>query len=241
MAVARLDVLEAVELVGRRAQRLGQQLPVVDAQRQLAAAALKAMPSTPIRSPRSSEAGGRTTRRRGRRAGVELDLPGAVDQVEERRRPARGARPAGRPGGTSRRAPRRPRGRVVRGADVGDRHDAREGVRERVDALFAQALELRAALGEQLGQRFVLGRGGRLLVVRGGRHPRPGLLEPDVDLGDLEPALLAVRQGDVDDLVALAADQRLADRRLVGQLALGRVGLGRADDRELALCRSSRP
>jgi hypothetical protein len=54
VAVARLDVLEAVELLGRRAQRLGQQRPVVDAQRQLAAAVLNAVPSTPIRSPRSS-------------------------------------------------------------------------------------------------------------------------------------------------------------------------------------------
>ena len=38
MAKARLDVLQAVELVGRRAQALGQQLEALHAQRQLAAA-----------------------------------------------------------------------------------------------------------------------------------------------------------------------------------------------------------
>jgi hypothetical protein len=37
VAKARLDVLQAVELVGRRAQALGQQLEALHAQRQLAA------------------------------------------------------------------------------------------------------------------------------------------------------------------------------------------------------------
>jgi hypothetical protein len=38
VAEPRLDVGQAVVLLGRRAQRLGQQLPVLDLQRQLAAA-----------------------------------------------------------------------------------------------------------------------------------------------------------------------------------------------------------
>src|SRR4051794_12056802 len=39
------------------------------------------------------------------------------------------------------------------------------------------------------------------------------LLQPDVDLRDLELALLATRQQHRDDLIALGADQRLADGR----------------------------
>ena len=54
-AVARLDVAETVVLVGRRAQRLGEDLEGLDAQRELAVAAAEAAPSTPIRSPRSSD------------------------------------------------------------------------------------------------------------------------------------------------------------------------------------------
>ena len=68
---------------------------------------------------------------------------------------------------------------------------------------------------------------GALLVGHGGRA------YVDVDLGDLELALLAAGQRDVDGVAALVADERLAHRRLVGQLALRRVGLSRADDRVL--------
>src|SRR6266516_6113298 len=55
----------------------------------------------------------------------------------------------------------------------------------------------------------------------------------DVDLGDLQLALLAAGQRDVDGVAALVPEERLADRRLVGQLLLRGVGLGRADDRVL--------
>src|SRR5512144_3279439 len=54
-----------------------------------------------------------------------------------------------------------------------------------------------------------------------------------LDLGDLELLLGAARRLDRDDLVPLAADQRLADRRLVRELVLQRVRLGGADDLEL--------
>src|SRR5690242_14022485 len=55
----------------------------------------------------------------------------------------------------------------------------------------------------------------------------------DVDLGDLELALLAAGEGHVDRVAALVPEQGLADRRLVGELLLPRVRLGRADDRVL--------
>ena len=59
----------------------------------------------------------------------------------------------------------------MRGDDLGDRRDAREGVRERVDALLAQAVELRAAGLQKLGE---LGLGGlvaherRIIAQRSG-------------------------------------------------------------------------
>src|SRR6476660_8375617 len=55
----------------------------------------------------------------------------------------------------------------------------------------------------------------------------------DVDLSDLELALLAAGQGHVDRVAALVLEQRLADRGLVGELLLPGVRLGRADDRVL--------
>src|SRR6185437_2865780 len=62
---------------------------------------------------------------------------------------------------------------------------------------------------------------------------RAGLLETDVDLGDLEFARGAARHLDRDGLVAFAAEQGTADRRLVGELVFEGLGLGRADDRVL--------
>src|SRR5205085_10320114 len=62
---------------------------------------------------------------------------------------------------------------------------------------------------------------------------RGALLEPDVDLGDLELARGAARDLHGDGLVALAADERAADGRLVGKPVLLRARLGGADDRVL--------
>src|SRR4051812_10400253 len=59
----------------------------------------------------------------------------------------------------------------------------------------------------------------------------PGPLEADFDGGDAQLARTAAGQRDLDDVVALAADEGAADGRLVRQ-ALRRLGLGRADDRE---------
>src|SRR5215212_1310469 len=59
------------------------------------------------------------------------------------------------------------------------------------------------------------------------------LLRDRLDLGDLELALGAPGDGDLDLLVAAVAEQGLADRGLVGQAVGRRVGLGRADDRVL--------
>ena len=53
VAVAGLDVLEPVVLLGRRAQRLGQQLPAARLRVSSPRLVVKAVPSTPIRSPRS--------------------------------------------------------------------------------------------------------------------------------------------------------------------------------------------
>ena len=84
----------------------------------------------------------------------------------------------------------------------------------------AQPLELRPPDGEQV----VLGP-----IVRS--RSRAGY-RPTSILVIFERALLAAGQRDLDLVVALAADERLADRRLVGEL-LRRRGLGGADDREL--------
>ena len=102
------------------------------------------MPSTPIRSPRSSEVE-RLERLVAEHvlARVHLDPAGAVDQVEEGGAavPAAGGQPAGDAvGGVGLLARLEV---AVRGVDGRDRHDALERVRERVDPLLAQALELR--------------------------------------------------------------------------------------------------
>jgi hypothetical protein len=54
LAVARLDVLEAVPLLRQGAERLGQEPELVHLERQLAVRVRKGRPRTPIRSPRSS-------------------------------------------------------------------------------------------------------------------------------------------------------------------------------------------
>ena len=86
MAEARLDVLQAVELVGRRAQALGEHREVLDAQAQLAAARAEREAVDADRCRR-----GRASSRRSIRSGAEdvglglqLDAPRAVVEVEER-------------------------------------------------------------------------------------------------------------------------------------------------------------
>ena len=84
-AVAGLGVLEAVELVGRRAQALGEQTPVVDRQRQLAAAAGRhRRPLDPddvaeVEVDEQLEGLGAEQVL----AGVQLDLAAAVAKIEE--------------------------------------------------------------------------------------------------------------------------------------------------------------
>jgi hypothetical protein len=81
---------------------------------------------------------------------VQLHPPRAVDEVQERglALPAAGGEPAGHP---------RPRTGLlavgeclVRRLDLGDRPHARIGVRERLDPLGAQRLQLAPALREEL-------------------------------------------------------------------------------------------
>ena len=85
LAVAHLGVRQAVVLLRRRAQRLGQQRPVVDLHRQLAPAGLEdgavgadqvaeVERDQPVQRLLAEHIGAR----------VQLDAPGAVDQIEER-------------------------------------------------------------------------------------------------------------------------------------------------------------
>ena len=78
---------------------------------------------------------------------MELDAAGAVHQVEEGGAavPAAGGQPAGDAVGRLGLLPGLERV-LVSLADVRDRHDPVEVVRERIDALGAQALELRPAV-----------------------------------------------------------------------------------------------
>ena len=108
-------------------------------------------------------------------AGVQLDAPGAVVEVEERglALAAAGVQAAGDAdahvgllaGFES----------FVRRLGLGDRRHARVGVRERVDARLPQRLELAAAGGEEL------------------EDSSPPRLR-DFDLGDGQLALLAARE-----------------------------------------------
>jgi hypothetical protein len=151
VAVAQLDVLEPVALLGRRAQRLREHAEVLEAQRQLAAARAqdRALGTDQVAEVEVQQA------LEGFLAELvdarhQLDAPRAVDHVEERGLAllAPGGEAAGdapalvglRAGFES----------VERRLDVGDRRDVRVGVRERVDPVLAECLELAAAGGEEL-------------------------------------------------------------------------------------------
>jgi hypothetical protein len=150
-AVARLDVLQAVELLRRRPQGLREQRPVLDAQRQLAAARHEgdAVDADEVAEVQAEE---RLHRLGAEDVGarLQLDAPAAVDEVQERHPALAAAR-----GETAGDAMARLglltglQARVGR-ADVRDRLDARVGVRERLDPVRAQALELLPPDGEQL-------------------------------------------------------------------------------------------
>ena len=148
VAVARLHVLEAVELVGRRAQALRQQPQPSTRSVSSPVRDLNAVPSTPTMSPRSSATSPSSARRRARRR-----APGAG--ACRCRRRGRGTRPCPCP----RRAVIRPATRYAASvsspprAVVGRAHRADldppvELVGERLDARLAQALELLAPLGD---------------------------------------------------------------------------------------------
>ncbi len=183
-AKARLDVGQPVVLLGRGAQGLGQQREVLDAQRQLAPLryegdavdadqVAEVQPQQPLHPLRPKLVDPR----------LELDPPGAVDEVEERHLAL--AAPRGQP-------PRDPVADVglltgrqpgMRRAHAGDRLDAVELVGERIDPVGAQRLELAPARREQIvGAVGLVGHGSSLLRL-------------DVDLGDLQPPL-ALGRGD---------------------------------------------
>ena len=155
---ARLDVGQAVVLVGRRPQALGEHREAVDAQRQLAALAAEDGAVDPDEVAEVElEQALHPLLAEHVDARLELDPAGAVDEVEERHlalAAARGEAAGDAVGGVGLGAGLEV---GVRGDDLGDRRHAREGVRERVDARFAQAVELRAAGLEELGE---LGLGG---------------------------------------------------------------------------------
>ena len=157
-------------------------------------------------------------------AGVHLDPAGAVDQVEERGPAvaAAGGQPAGDAvGGVGLLARLEV---VVGGVHRRDRRDARERVRERVDALLAQALELGAAVVD-----------ARTLHGAADAYGRPCGLRRRSILVIFSLRAGPRGTGTDDDLAALVAEQRLADRRLVRELA-ARRGWPRRSRRSCTSC-----
>ena len=181
-AEARLDVGQPVVLVGRRPQRLGEQRERRHAQRELAAAradrhAVDADQVAEVERDEPLEA----LLAELVDARMQLDAPRAVDEVEERRAP--------------RLAPRRdpPRDAVrdrrllpgrqplVRRQHGRDRLDPVEVMRERLNPLRPQALELRPPSGQHITlSRFLRAHGRRLHALSHRetarqRHPKPEL------------------------------------------------------------------
>ena len=135
-------------------------------------------------------------------ARVQLDAPGAVDEVEERRLALAAAR--GDAAGEAVVRPRSRRPPPARRARRARRRSARRPRRRAGTARRPPRAAARAWRGARrapaAARRLGVGRGRLLVASHRGRR----LLQPDVDLRDLELALLAVRQHDGDDLVALA-------------------------------------
>jgi len=151
LPVARLHVLEPVELLRRREQRLGEERPVVDADGQLAppggeGGAVHSDDVAQVERCEPLEA----LLAEHVAPGLELNAAGAVHEVEEGRAavPATRGQPAGQPVARVGLGPGLEA--VVRLAHALDRNDARILVREGVEAVGAQLLQLRAAVGRRL-------------------------------------------------------------------------------------------
>ena len=151
VAVTGLDVGEAVVLVGRRAQRLGEQLEAGDLERELARARLHHGPvdadqvaEVELEQPREGLLAEDVD------AGHQLHPAGAVDEVEERGLALPAAR--GEAAGDARGMP----GLLarlellVRRLHRGDGLHAGERVRERLDTGRAELCELAPPVGEDL-------------------------------------------------------------------------------------------
>src|SRR5262249_29891661 len=145
---------------------------------------------------------------------------------------------------------------LVRGPHLGDLLAFLEGVRKRLDPVRPQALQLLAPVTKNVGGLWLLSsthqqrepiwrpspQGWSVLYFfvdgtgrQRNRDPPKKLsgtpaatASGALDLRDFELLLRPARRLDLDDVVALVAEQGFADRRLVGELVLDRVGLGRA-------------
>ncbi len=148
VAIAEIGVLQARPLVGRRAQALGEQGPFVTRRVSSPLRLLKAVPSMPTMSPRSRPVRAAWPFTEVGRARLELDLAGAINQVEEGDLPhvAVGGDPAGHP--VRRFGFLAVLEVLVLRSDARDLDPIRELVRKRLNAGFAQARKLRAALGD---------------------------------------------------------------------------------------------
>ncbi len=152
VAVARLDVAQAVVLVGRRAQGLAEQLEVLHAQRDLTvAAAHRAAVDAQQVAEVKREQQVQALAPEHVQARVQLELAGAVDQVQERGPTGPAAR--GEPAGDAVALVGFLTGRqvLVGREDRVDRLDVRERVGEGGVVAVAQPLSLLPALGDQLG------------------------------------------------------------------------------------------
>ena len=212
LAKARLDVGQAVVLLGRRPQRLGQQREVEH-------------PSA------SARPGARRTRSRRPRSGRPDPAPGAAPSPRRRaRRRAPGAgsarsgpRDRGTPSSPGRAAPRAgPR----RGGGRPSHPRAPAPRAQRGRPRSARPRRTRAGTGRsrrRAGTRACAGASPAARRRRrlGRSRPRRAELRGrDVDLGDLEVPFAPGRRDD-DLVAALAPEQGLADRRLVRELRLG--------------------
>src|SRR5919107_4068461 len=230
MAVARLYVLDSVVLLGHPSQALGQQFPVAYEQGQLAAPGLegRAVHADHVAYiERSEQLEGFAPQ--DVELGLDLQLARAVDHVDEgsAAMAAASQHPAGYPvGGVGLLAGLEV---VVGGVDASDRHDAVELVREGVDPLLAQALELGPAVVHRRRDPTATGQAPRGMrnpaqpaepaaSGRGGASPR---MASPLDLGDLQLAGGPARNRDGHGVAPLVAEQGAADRRLVREPALG--------------------
>ena len=159
-AEAGLGVLEAVELVGRRPQALGEQAPAVDRQRELAAApgrhrgALDADDVAEVEVDQQLVGLGPEQVL----ARVQLDLAAAVAEVEEAGLAvaAAGADATGDAVARLGLDPRRQA--LVRGPHLGDVLAPGELMRERLDPRLPNPLKLLAPVPEDVGELRLIGR-----------------------------------------------------------------------------------